>query len=82
MYQGQMKTSTQIYVTLLDEGTDVWRPVEAVHLCDDIYRITNSNFNSEDERWQFSPGDVVRCQTHVFADGSKGMVAYEIAGEV
>jgi hypothetical protein len=77
-----MKDSIQIYVSLLDEGTDVWRPVEAVHVRDDMYRIISSNLNPKDERWQFVSGDVVRCQSHVFADGSQGMVAYEIVGEV
>jgi hypothetical protein len=31
--------TSQIYVSLLDEGTDVWRPVAAEHIRDDIYRI-------------------------------------------
>jgi len=77
-----MKNSTQIYVALLDEGTEVWRPVEAVHVRDDIYRIIGLNLNPEDERWQFSSGDVVRCRSHTFGDGSEGTAAYEIAGEV
>ena len=77
-----MKNSIQIHVALLNEGTNVWRPVEAVHVRNDIYRITSSNLNPEDERWQFTSGDVVRCQRHTFADGTKGMIAFENAGEV
>jgi hypothetical protein len=51
-----------IYVYLLDEGTDVWRPIEAVPVGDDVYRIVSENPYPEDEHWQFSAGDLVRCE--------------------
>ena len=80
--ESKMKEPIRIYVALLDEGTGVWRPVEAIHVRDDLYQITSQNLNPKNERWQFSSGDVVRCQSSVFGDGSKGTVAYEVAGEV
>ena len=56
-----MKEET-IYVYLLDEGVDVWRPVKAVHIRDTVYKIVSENPALEDEKWQFSTGDLVRCE--------------------
>jgi hypothetical protein len=43
----------KIYIELLGEGTLVWRPVEAVHIKDDLYRITQVNAQPDDECWPF-----------------------------
>ena len=69
--------STQIYIALLDEGTPVWRPASAAHLRDDIYRIIQQP--SVDDRWEFVAGEHVRCREQAFADGQRGLVAYEKA---
>jgi hypothetical protein len=53
---------TIIYVYLVDEGTDVWRPVDAIHIKDSIYRIDPESTISETETWQFLPGDIIRCE--------------------
>jgi hypothetical protein len=29
-----------VYIALLDEGVDVWRPVNAEHVGGDLYRLT------------------------------------------
>ena len=65
-----------IYVYLLDEGVDVWRPVEAAHLGDDRYRITSVNVDPSDEHWQFSTGDIVRCSSQALS-GGPALVAHE-----
>jgi hypothetical protein len=52
----------QIYVELLDEGTSVWRPVEATEEGDGLYRIIKPNPIPEGEHWQFPLGAVVRCK--------------------
>ncbi len=49
-----------IYMPLLDEGTDVWRPVEATRLVDDVYVILG--VVPDDETWAFPPGSRVRCE--------------------
>ena len=67
---------TQIYVPLLDEGTDVWRPASAEHIKDDIYRIAGDA--PEDEHWKFSSGQLVRCRQQNLSDG-RCLVAYENA---
>lgn len=55
------KTTVTVYIYLLDEGVDVWRPVEAEAVKNDLYRIISNNPDPEDEKWQFSTGDVVHC---------------------
>ncbi len=71
-----MEHASQIYVALLDEGVDVWRPVQAVCEHGDCYRIISSNPDPEDESWQFLEGDVVRCRSRTFTGGEIGLVAY------
>ena len=66
----------EIYVYLLDEGIDTWRPVEAEHIEGDRYEIISEN-NDETEKWQFSKGDHVICNETVFEDGTKGLVAIQ-----
>lgn len=40
-----------IYVALLDEGIDVWRPVEAEWLGGDSYLIVSQAYDREVETW-------------------------------
>src|SRR5262245_2986956 len=63
------KTET-IYVWLPDEGVDVFRPVTAQHVQDDLYRIIDAP--PEDETWEFKQGDTVRCRhRQLSGDGGK-----------
>jgi hypothetical protein len=56
-----MSNSVKIFVGLLDEGVDVWRPVQAEHLHGDIYRIMDQSYSRDAEKWQFEPGALVVC---------------------
>jgi hypothetical protein len=69
----------RIYVALLDEAVEVWRPVEAANEGEDRYRILSANADPEDERWEFQQGDLVRCRRKTFSDGGSGWVAFEKA---
>ena len=53
------RTAT-VYVALLDEGVDVWRPVHAQHVAGNLYRLMGEQ--PDDESWPFAVGDVVRCE--------------------
>jgi hypothetical protein len=64
-----------IYVALLDEGTDCWRPVQAERISDSEFVLHGSV--SEDERWEFQPGDHVRCVSRTFSNGQRALVAVE-----
>jgi hypothetical protein len=72
-----MDSLSQIYVYLLEEGTDVWRPVQAAHVRDDVYRIISSNLDPEDEKWQFASGELVRCEKRMSPEDGVHLVACE-----
>jgi hypothetical protein len=46
----KLKSTETIYVRLLDEGVDVWRPVSAETLGEGRYRIVSENTDPEDEK--------------------------------
>ena len=69
--------STMIFIRLLDEGTEVWRPAEAEQVREGVFRIIARE--PEGERWQFGSGSLVRCRQRTFSGGGNGLVAYETA---
>ena len=71
------QNTVRIYVKLVDEGADVWRPVDADHLGGDEYQILSERTN-KNETWQFDTDDVVRCRTRLL-DGESCLVAYAMA---
>ena len=68
-----MNTTVTVYVELLDEGVDVWRPVEAERENDGVVRLPS--VAPEGERWAFPPGSRVRCERR-----DSGLVAVSLAG--
>ena len=52
----------EIYVFLIGEKVDVWRPVKAEKIQEGIYRILEQPYNRDVERWEFEPGDTVICE--------------------
>ena len=67
-----------IYVALLDEGLDVWRPVAARRIAADANPILDQDYDREVEAWQFEPGTVVGCRRER-RDGREILVATEVA---
>ena len=59
-----------IFVRLLGEGVDVWRPVRATALGQDTFRL-EPDPAPPDEEWEFRPGDLVRVEER---DGGTGPV--------
>jgi hypothetical protein len=55
-------TLTEIFVRLLDENVDVWRPVNAERIASDRFRIVEQPYDRGTERWEFEPGDEVICE--------------------
>ena len=50
----------KIYIQLLGEGTIVYRPVPALKMEHNIYKIEGYDIHDpEDEEWEFIPGTVV-----------------------
>lgn len=51
-----------IYIPLLDEGTDVLRPTKGVALAPDTVRVlATPDYNPAIEKWRFPPNAKVRC---------------------
>jgi hypothetical protein len=72
-----MARMTEIYVALLNEGTGVWRPVPAIAVAENVYRLTPKAPPSDDEEWEFAPGESVRCEFRVLSGGAPVLVAVE-----
>ncbi len=69
-YRSSMSPSRSIvtiYMPLVDEGTDVWRPVRAIPLGESVYQINDSV--PDDEQWAFPDGAKVVCETQVLSQG-------------
>jgi hypothetical protein len=68
-----------VYVRLLDEGVDVWRPVPATDMSNGRYRlIATENYDSADETWEFLPGATVEAEVRQLTDGPN-LVAVRLA---
>ena len=58
---GAAMNRTTIYVRLVDDAVDVWRPVAADAGVDGDYTIPLDAAPADGERWEFSPGDRLHC---------------------
>ena len=53
----------EIHVRLLDEGTNCSRPTQGVILGHRIFRLLpTTDYNPDDEHWEFLPGSIVRAK--------------------
>jgi hypothetical protein len=68
----------QIFVRLLDENVDVWRPVHAEHISGNRYRIADQPYDRHVEAWQFEPGQTVHCEM-VDSDDGRILAATRVA---
>lgn len=64
-------TTETIYVALLDEGVDVWRPVPAHQADDQTYVILRPDgYDPTEENWEFPPGSIVKVRSRRVSDGT------------
>ena len=60
---------------MLNEGTSVLRPADAIEISPKVYRILESNdYDHEDEEWEFPPGSIVECSEEI-REGENILVA-------
>jgi hypothetical protein len=60
---GNASPPEEIHVALVDEGVAVWRPVLAQRIDGDMFLILKDQaYDRSIERWQFEPGQRVRCE--------------------
>ena len=64
-----MTETVTIFVRLLDERVDVWRPVAARHLSGRSYRIVDESYDRTVETWEFEPRQDVICEEAEDKDG-------------
>ena len=66
-----------IYIQLLGEGTVVYRPVPAIEVGENIYKLKGGEiFDPKDEEWEFTPDTKVRVEQKEL-EGEKVLVAIE-----
>ena len=68
-------TDKEIFIKILNEDINVWRPVKAVQIAQYIFKITDTTkFESElDEILEFKQGDIVKCREK---DGDSMLLSY------
>ena len=63
-------TTETIYVFLLNEGTDTWRPTTARRVDDVTFNLLPTpNYDPGDEEWEFVPGTTVQCELRTLSCG-------------
>lgn len=67
-----------VFVGLKNEGTEVFRPVKALLISNNVYQIIQPM--PKDEEWDFQTGEKVICKEKLL-DGELHMVAMERAEE-
>lgn len=82
MERGQQSLAQEfvtIYVRLLDEGTAVARPTQALRLSHDRFKLMPTpGYDPTDENWEFPPGSVVEAERQRWASGEI-LVAVRVA---
>ena len=76
--RGDSLMSEVVYMPVLNEGVETWRPVHAGHIADDVYEIEVDQ-EPYGEHWMFPPRSRVHCREHVFEDGHRGLLAFALA---
>jgi hypothetical protein len=70
-----MAHSIEIYIRLLNEGTECSRPTQAVDLGNGLFKVLPiSNYNPADEVWEFPPDSIVRSEVRQ-SEGRKFLLA-------
>jgi hypothetical protein len=64
-----MSRESIIYIQLLGEDIDVWRPVTAAREANDTYRLLDQQ--PDTETWAFPPGSRVRCERRTISEASE-----------
>lgn len=61
---------SNIFVPLLGEDVEVWRPAPAWKIGADTYIVLRPDtYDPEVERWEFPPGSTVDCENRKLSDG-------------
>ena len=68
----------RVYVRLLGEGTNVYRPTIAVIEEKDVARLmAPDHYDADDEEWEFKPGALVLLESRIL-EGREELVAVSL----
>lgn len=71
------KPPIEVYVELLDEGSEAWRPTQAVELRNGLFQLLpTAGYDPEDESWAFLPGEIVRLEKRLSEKGERQFVRH------
>ena len=74
-----MQKTIEVWVTLLEEGTDTIRRTDAIDLVDGKVELLPINYDPEDEIWEFPPHSIVKIKKSKDFHGREVLLAYEKA---
>lgn len=58
-----LTNAVEVYVELLEEGTETWRRAKALNLGNRLYKLLQTpNYDPENEMWAFLPGEIVALE--------------------
>jgi hypothetical protein len=70
----------RLFVRLLNEGTEVSRPTDALDLGNGLYKLlATANYDPEDEIWEFPPGSIVKGEVRSGTSGKYLMAAKAVS---
>lgn len=60
----------EVYVYLVNEAVDVWRPTMGRRLAGGRYMLLpTDDYEDSGEGWEFPPGTIVECETRILSGG-------------
>lgn len=63
---GSSTSAVEIFVPLLNEGTDVLRPTQGLMLGpNEVQVLATPDYDPTVEEWEFPPGSKVRCHSEI-----------------
>lgn len=70
-----MAETVEIYIRLVDEGTECSRPTQALDLGNGLFKVLPTpNYNPADEALEFPPGSIVRSAIRL-SEGKESLLA-------
>jgi hypothetical protein len=60
---------TTLYIALLDEDVEVWKPMQGSRISGSKYLIIGDETDPDFESLQFKPGDTVICEERLLSGG-------------
>ena len=73
--------TVDLYIPLLNEGTDVLRPTKGLLLESDVVQVlATTDYDPTNEEWEFPPGSKVRCTIETRGDRKLLVARHRIAG--